>query len=119
MNQKPVVYLDEALGAFYWPHEYTKDVGFTPLYGKADVKCTCGDLTALGVVHCDDGPCYYPEDTDEKEKRAWDAGYTYAVERRKSQQLTIDDVNSWELPERPTVFEFAKFVESKINEKDT
>lgn len=29
---KPVVYLDEGLGAFYWSKEYTKEVGFTPLY---------------------------------------------------------------------------------------
>ena len=28
----PVVYLDEGLGAFYWPKQYKKDVGFTALY---------------------------------------------------------------------------------------
>jgi hypothetical protein len=31
-RQKPVAYLDEGLGTFYWPKEYKKDVGFTPLY---------------------------------------------------------------------------------------
>lgn len=30
-----------------------------------DWMCTCGDLTALGVVHRQDGPCYYPD------KREW------------------------------------------------
>ena len=31
-EQEPVAYLDEGLGAFYWPIQYEKDVGFTPLY---------------------------------------------------------------------------------------
>ena len=31
-EQEPVVYLDEGLGAFYWPNQYKKGVGFTPLY---------------------------------------------------------------------------------------
>ena len=31
-EQEPVVYLDEGLGAFYWPNQYKKNVGFTPLY---------------------------------------------------------------------------------------
>ncbi len=31
-KQDPMAYLDEGLGAFYWPKEYRKDVGFTPLY---------------------------------------------------------------------------------------
>ena len=30
-----------------------------------DWMCVCGDLTALGVVHRKDGPCYYPD------KREW------------------------------------------------
>jgi hypothetical protein len=33
--------------------------------------------------------------------------------------LTKDEVNSWELPVVPTVFEFSKFVEAKIKEKNT
>ena len=32
--------------------------------------------------------------------------------------LTHDEVNSWELPECPTVFEFAQFVEAKLKEKN-
>jgi hypothetical protein len=31
-----------------------------------DWMCVCGDLTALGVVHRKDGPCYIPEP-----KREW------------------------------------------------
>jgi hypothetical protein len=33
--------------------------------------------------------------------------------------LTDDEVNKWELPESPTVYEFAQFVESKLKEKNT
>jgi len=29
---QPVAYLDDGLGAFYWPQEYKKDVGFKALY---------------------------------------------------------------------------------------
>ena len=32
--------------------------------------------------------------------------------------LTKDEVDSWELPVVPTVFEFAKFVEAKLKEKN-
>ena len=33
--------------------------------------------------------------------------------------LTKDDVDSWTLPKSPTIYEFAKYVESKIKEKNT
>ena len=33
--------------------------------------------------------------------------------------LTKEEVDSWELPENPTVFEFAKFIETKLKEKNT
>jgi len=33
--------------------------------------------------------------------------------------LTKEEVDSWELPENPTVFEFAQFVEAKLKEKNT
>jgi len=32
--------------------------------------------------------------------------------------LTDDEVNCWELPDTPTVFEFAKFIEAKLKEKN-
>ena len=32
--------------------------------------------------------------------------------------LTNDEVNCWELPDTPTVFEFAKFIEAKLKEKN-
>ena len=38
---------------------------------------------------------------------------------RQWQGLTKDEVDGWELPDRPTVFEFAKFVEAKLKEKNT
>ena len=39
--------------------------------------------------------------------------------KREWQGLTKDEVDTWDLPERPTVFEFAKFVEAKLKEKNT
>jgi hypothetical protein len=33
--------------------------------------------------------------------------------------LTHDEVNAWELPDSPTVFEFAQFIEAKLKEKNT
>ena len=33
--------------------------------------------------------------------------------------LTHEEVNSWELPDCPTVFEFAQFIEAKLKEKNT
>ena len=33
--------------------------------------------------------------------------------------LTQIDVDSWDLPDRPTVFEFVQFIETKIKEKNT
>ena len=32
--------------------------------------------------------------------------------------LTQIDVDSWDLPDRPTVFEFAQFIEAKLKEKN-
>ena len=40
-------------------------------YGQ---HCYCGDITNLGVIHRDDGPCHYPdhkESKPEQEPRAW------------------------------------------------
>lgn len=34
------------------------------------------------------------------------------------QGLTKDEVAEWDLPDRPTVFEFAQFVEAKLKEKN-
>ena len=33
--------------------------------------------------------------------------------------LTHDEVNSWNLPASPTVFEFAQFIETKLREKNS
>jgi len=32
--------------------------------------------------------------------------------------LTQIDVDSWDLPDRPTVFEFAQFIEAKLKDKN-
>jgi len=41
-----------------------------------------------------------------------------AFNRSKWFGLTQIDVDSWDLPDRPTVFEFAQFIETKIKEKN-
>jgi len=33
--------------------------------------------------------------------------------------LTKEEVDSWELPDCPTVFEFVQFIEAKVKEKNT
>ena len=38
--------------------------------------------------------------------------------RREWVELTKEEVDSWELPENPTVFEFAQFIEAKLKEKN-
>ena len=35
--------------------------------------CYCGDITNLGVIHRDDGPCHYPEHTSEYKRGYADA----------------------------------------------
>ena len=53
------------------------------------------------------------------------AGYAQAQEtdlaipQKEWVGLTKDEVNNWELPELPTVYEFAKFVEAKLKDKNT
>jgi hypothetical protein len=49
-------------------------------------------------------------------ERGWDAAME---QKREWVGLTKDEVDSWELPEKPTVFEFAQFVEAKLKEKNT
>jgi hypothetical protein len=41
-----------------------------------------------------------------------------APPKREWVGLTKDEVDSWELPDCPTVFEFAQFVEAKLKEKN-
>jgi len=42
-----------------------------------------------------------------------------APQKREWVGLTKDQVDSWELPDLPTVFEFAQFIEAKLKEKNT
>jgi len=48
---------------------------------------------------------------------AWDASDTHPPQRTWV-GLTKDEVDSWNLPDHPTVFEFAQFIESKLKEKN-
>ena len=54
------------------------------------------------------------------EAKAWLAGYDAgkAFAKKEWVGLTKDEVNNWELPESPTVYEFAQFVEAKLKEKN-
>ncbi len=38
--------------------------------------------------------------------------------QREWQGLTKDEINNWDLPDSPTVYEFAQFVEAKLKEKN-
>ena len=38
--------------------------------------------------------------------------------KREWIELTKEEVDSWELPDCPTVFEFAQFIEAKLREKN-
>lgn len=42
-----------------------------------------------------------------------------APPKREWVGLTKDEVEAWELPDSPTVYEFAQFVEAKLKEKNT
>jgi len=42
----------------------------------------------------------------------------YTASPREWVGLTHEEVNSWELPDTPTVFEFTKFIEAKLKEKN-
>jgi hypothetical protein len=39
--------------------------------------------------------------------------------QREWHGLTKDEINNWDLPNSPTVYEFAQFVEAKLKEKNT
>jgi len=61
--------------------------------------------------YCDDGiHCGCSDEVDRLLK---------LIEKREWVGLTKEEVDSWELPENPTVFEFAKFIETKLKEKNT
>jgi hypothetical protein len=50
----------------------------------------------------------------------WDE-YEAKLEAEKGEWdgLTKEEVDSWELPDCPTVFEFVQFIEAKVKEKNT
>ena len=52
-------------------------------------------------------------------ENARDSKWTPLYPKREWVELTKDDVDSWTLPKSPTIYEFAKYVESKIKAKNT
>jgi hypothetical protein len=68
-----------------------------------DWLCVCGDLTALGIVHRKDGPCYIPEP-----KREW-VGLT-----QQDIDIAFDDTQ-----EGGGFDEFARAIEAKLKEKNS
>jgi hypothetical protein len=46
-------------------------------------------------------------------------GKPWPVQPKPWVGLTKDDVESWDLPVNPTVFEFVQFIEAKLKEKNT
>jgi hypothetical protein len=47
------------------------------------------------------------------------SGYYDGKKKREWVGLTHEEVDSWELPDCPTVFEFVQFIEAKLKEKNT
>ena len=69
------------------------------------MKCTCGELTALNVVHRSDGPCYIPEP-----QRQW-AGLTDEDVRQCSKDVVAGGKEN-------CVDRFAYAIEAKLKEKN-
>ncbi len=67
-----------------------------------DWLCVCGDLTALGIVHRKDGPCYIPEP-----KREW-VGLT---DEEKRQIFEREDYQGW--------LDYINAIEAKLKEKNS
>ena len=82
-----------------------------------------GSGTHGGLFFAMDGyysGCFDIDGTNEKTEQAITA-LRQAIEQAEKREwvgLTNEEVNSWELPEKPTVFEFAQFVEAKLKEKN-
>ena len=56
-------------------------------------------------------------DKDGNEMAHW--RFDVPAPKREWVGLTKEEVDSWELPDCPTVFEFVQFIEAKIKEKNT
>ena len=74
------------------------------------------ELAALAttVVEPDD-PDYRHETFD----KAKFAELIIKDQQREWVGLTDEEINSWDLPDKPTVAQFARFVEAKLKEKNT
>ena len=55
-------------------------------------------------------------DKDGNEMAHW--RFDVPAPKREWVGLTKEEVDSWELPDCPTVFEFVQFIEAKIKEKN-
>jgi len=64
--------------------------------------------------------CTPPQRTEQEPQIAINAQVVGYVEPQRTWVgLTKDEVDSWNLPDHPTVFEFAQFIEAKLKEKNT
>ena len=73
------------------------------------MNCTCGELTALNVVHRSDGPCYIPEP-----QRQWVGLTNDEVEECKFKAL---NGTGWSMD--VNLDDYAKEIEAKLKEKNT
>lgn len=84
--------------------------------------CVCGDLTALGVVHRTDGPCYIPEKQEPCEycKRGLKTMCLCRVPPQR-QWVGLTDAEREELMENYDVAstDYARAIEVKLKEKNT
>ena len=107
--------------------------------------CYCGDITNLGVIHRDDGPCHYPDHKEpEQEPVAWMEGESVYWHTNPSLNdwirangtplyitppqrtwvgLTDDEINEvlgGDIHDEPNgLLEFVRAIEAKLKEKNT
>ena len=105
--------------------------------------CYCGDITNLGVIHRDDGPCHYP---DHKETEQEPVACVQDLDEVKRKHLVYEKGMDWKDPLYTTppqrtwvglteeeveacfhhvdeagigLFDFAEAIEAKLKKKNT
>ena len=74
----------------------------------------CLDISRLRAGHCADKVLRF-----NKPKQAHIVDIVPLYPKREWVGLTDEDINSWDLPDKPTVAEFARFVEDTLRSKNT
>jgi len=92
--------------------------GCGALYLSNDVACDCRTPSLMRF----DRHILVPDTTSPAPQsvpvKTYHDGKPWPVAPKPWVGLTKDDVESWDLPVNPTVFEFAQFIEAKLREKN-